>query len=130
MIVKRTFIALLLAVLIISSGVVAQELAERKAADEMSIAEIMGETNKKPIQLLKKVQKGEANDAEKARLVDLYKSMAKQEPPKGNLDDWKKRMDLLVDAAEKGQKGEPGADKLLRKAANCMACHKDHKGES
>ena len=127
---KKILVSVLLLLLLVGARVIAQELAARKPAGDMTIAEIMTETNKKPIRLLQKVQKGEASDAEKQRLVDLYQSMAKQEPPKGNLDDWKKRMDLLLDAANKARAGEAGADKLLRKAANCVACHKDHKGES
>lgn len=105
----------------------AQEPAVQKPADEMTIVDIMNETNKKPVQLLRTVQTGKANDVEKQRLVDLYKSMANQELPIGSLDDWKERTALLVDAAEKVQRGEDGAIPLLRKASNCIACHKEHK---
>ncbi len=110
-----------------AASVIAQDLADRKDPGKMTIAEIMVETNKKPYQLLRSVADGKATVYDKDRLVKLYKSMAAQQPPKGDLDDWKERTALLIDAAEKAQKGAPDAKKLLTKAANCTACHKEHK---
>lgn len=124
----RSIAAVMAALFILASAaVMAQEPARRKAPGEMTIKEIMVETNKKPFQLLRKVADGNATVYDKDRLVKLYQAMAAQEPPKGNLDDWKQRTALLIDAAQKAKDGAPDAKKLLSKAANCTACHKDHK---
>lgn len=97
-----------------------------------SIAQIMQRAHKKPktggSMLLKKVALGSANATEKQELLKLYKSMSTQKPPKGDAASWQAKTKLLVDAADAALKGMPGADKKLNRAANCSACHNDHKG--
>ena len=109
-----------------SSAARAQE-AQLAPADEMTISEIMKEAHKRPHQLLKVVSKGEASDDQKARLVALYESMAKQAPPVGEQAKWDELNSALVDAAKKVQEGVDGAERLLKKASNCVGCHKHHK---
>ena len=97
----------------------------------ISIAEIMKEAHKTPSRLLKKVtdKKNEASDADKQRLLDLYTSMAAQSPPQGDATEWKERTDLLVAAAGGIVQGEEDAKTQLKKATNCLKCHKAHKGD-
>lgn len=129
--ITRTTIVLL-AVAIMGSGIaLAQEDDQPKPAAEMTIAEIMKEAHKAPSRLLKKVtdKKNEASDADKQRLLDLYKSMAAQTPPLGDANEWKERTELLVAAAGGIVQGEEGAKTQLKKATNCLKCHKAHKGD-
>ena len=77
--------------------------------------------------LNKKVAGGKATDEEKKQLLELYESLAKNEPPKGEKDSWKEKTGALVDAAKGVVEGTEGSDKELAKAANCGACHKEHK---
>ena len=49
-------------------------------------------------------------------------------PPKGDAESWKAKTAALKSAAEGVLKGEKGAEEALKKAANCAACHKVHKG--
>ncbi len=97
----------------------------------MTIADIMEATHKRPRDggemLLKKVALGDANATEKQVLLDRYKALAKLKPAKGDAADWEARTKRLVDAAEAAVKGKPGSDKQLQRAANCMACHNEHK---
>lgn len=76
-----------------------------------------------------KVAKGEATDAQKKELLDLFEAMAKATPPKGEAADWKTRTEKLVKAAQACVDGKDDGTTQLKSAANCKACHEAHKGE-
>src|SRR5271168_3626432 len=69
--------------------------------------------------LCKKVASGKASDDEKKHLVELFESLAKTTPPRGDADDWKTRTTALVEAAHAVVDGKPKAGALLKKAATC-----------
>ena len=106
---------------------------DQTPASEMSISDIMKEAHKGPKpgepSLVKRVAKndGSATAGDQQRLLDMYKSMAAQEPPVGDAAEWKEKNDLLIGAVEGIIAGEEGASGKLRKASNCMKCHKAHK---
>ena len=77
--------------------------------------------------LLKKVAKGEGTKEEAQHLLDLFKAMAKVEPPKGEHKDFEKRVKVLIDAAQAAVEGKEGAGDLLTKAADCKGCHTAHR---
>jgi surface antigen len=79
--------------------------------------------------LCKKVADGKASDDEKKQLLELFQNLAKSTPPEGDADSWKEKTSALVDAAQGAVDGDAGANAKLKKAANCMACHKVHKGK-
>jgi hypothetical protein len=94
------------------------------AADEKpkyTIKEVMKEAMKGG--LCKKVATGKASKEEKDKLLEMFKALTQNKPPKGESDSWKTKTDALVSAAN----GDDG--KALGKAANCMACHEVHKGK-
>jgi hypothetical protein len=133
----RTTVVLMVAAMVaggtaLGTALAQEESTELKPAAEMTIAEIMKEAHKAPSRLLKKVAdtKNEASGADKQRLLDLYKSMAAQDPPQGDKADWKERNDLLIASVEGVIKGEEGAKSQLKKASNCVKCHKEHKPKS
>ncbi len=117
-----------------ASAAPAQESGSEKPASEMSIKEIMDAAHKKPdgasASLLKLVAKGEATEAQQQQLLELYESMAKQDPPTGDKKSWKELNDLLIDATKAVVAGDEGADRKLKKASNCIKCHKAHKPAS
>ncbi len=78
--------------------------------------------------LCKKVAQGKANDDEKKQLVELFTSLTKNEPPKGEAKDWKEKTSALLAAAKKAADGDEAGAKSLGKLANCKACHDAHKG--
>ncbi len=78
--------------------------------------------------LCKKVADGKATDEEKKKLVEQFEALAANKPPKGDEAAWKEKTAALVAAAKDCAAGKDGAGAALGKAANCMACHKDHKG--
>lgn len=71
--------------------------------------------------LCKKVASGEANAEEKKELVALFTALNKATPPKGDEKSWAEKTKALLDAAKADDAG------ALKKAANCKACHSEHK---
>ncbi len=85
-----------------------------------------GAKGKKP--LAARAAAGQASDEEKKLLVELYEEMAKNKPPKGDAESWKKLNDELVAAAKDVAEGKDGAGKRLGNAMKCGPCHDNHKG--
>ena len=79
--------------------------------------------------LCKKVAGGEGSAEEKAELLFMFESLANNEPPKGDADSWKEKTMALVEAAKEVVNGKDSGPGKLKKAANCGACHKAHKGK-
>ena len=77
--------------------------------------------------LCKKVAKGNADEDEQEKLVKLLETLSEAKPPKGSLDQWKKRTQNLLNAAKDVIAEKKDANKTLKKSANCAACHKKHK---
>ncbi len=76
--------------------------------------------------LCQKVIKQKASPEETALLSDLFKRLAELPPPKGSPESWKKLTDQLVQASGAVAEGKP-EHKKLRKAANCVLCHREHR---
>ncbi len=71
--------------------------------------------------LHEKFQKGEASKDEVAKLQEAYEAMGKNEPPKGDKEEWKKKSEALVKAVKDDDKD------AFKKAVNCGDCHSAHK---
>ena len=128
--VRFVISCVVLALLFVSGGpaVIAQEDGQSvKSPNEMTISDIMKEAHKKPVHLIKKVATGQASDAEKQRLVEMYKALKKLEPPQGDADSWHEKTDLLISAATAAAENKPDAQAMLTKASNCKSCHDAHK---
>jgi hypothetical protein len=123
MITKARWVAVgLVAILCTTTIIVAAETTVK-----LAITDVMKQAHKKPKQLLKKVASGTASDTEKQQLVKLYKVLSQSKPPKGEASSWDAKTKLLVKAAEAAVKGQKDAGQQLARAANCMACHRNHK---
>ena len=90
--------------------------------DKVTIKQVMQKCMAKG-GLCGKVAGGEANAEEKKQLVEYFTALSKLTPPKGEEASWKEKTSALLDAAKK----DDGA--ALKKAANCQACHSEHKGK-
>jgi hypothetical protein len=92
-----------------------------------TIKEVMQKAHKGD--LLKKVLSGKASQEEKEELVLGYTALSLQEPPKGDLESWKKKTNALVMASKAVLKDDTNTKALaqLKAAANCTACHKEHR---
>jgi hypothetical protein len=108
--------------------VAAGTLSLLRAADEKpknSIKDVMKAHKKGGLK--DKVEGGTASADEKKELVALYSDLSKNDPPKGDKENWKKLCDALVKAAKEAQDGKQGAAEALKKAADCKTCHSAHK---
>lgn len=76
--------------------------------------------------LCKKVIKNQATPADQQRLVELFEALAKCQPPVGSEASWNEKTGALVTAAKEVAAGKP-AQKALMEAANCSACHNEHR---
>lgn len=100
------------------------------AKPKYDIEEIMEKAHGgKAKSLFNQVKTGKASEEQQKQLLDLYKELAKNKPPKGDLKDWQKRTKAMVKAAEDVVNGKQGATQALGKAVQCGACHKAHKGD-
>jgi hypothetical protein len=117
--------------LMVGLSLVAQSTAFTQDKDDKpkySISEIMKKGQSKG-GLYPKVMMGKATEAEAKTLLEMYKSLAKQQPPAGDAESWKTKTTALIEGAQlfvDGKKDDGQAK--LRDAGNCMMCHKAHKG--
>ena len=74
------------------------------------------------------IRGAEATQADKDRLVKLFKEASEATPPKGDKAEWKKRHEKIIEAAE-GLAAEDDPMKFRREqtrlnlATNCIGCH-------
>ena len=87
--------------------------------------QIMKEAFKGP--LLKKVASGEGSEEDAKKLNEMLIALSKNKPKKGDAESWKKFTDPLLKAGKAAVAGDENAGALLKKGANCKACHKSHK---
>lgn len=106
-------------------GVPAFAADDEDKKPKYSIEDVMKKAFKGP--LVKKVQKGEASKEEIKTLQEMLLSMSKQKPHKGEADSWKEKNDALIAAAKAVADGDKKGIEMLKKAANCKACHSKHK---
>jgi hypothetical protein len=102
--------------------------AAEAAKPKHTIKEVMETAHKGG--LLNKVAAGEATDEEKAELLDLYISLAENDPPRGDAASFHKLANDAVLAAARVVVGRDGAAEQLKRGVNCMACHREHKPPS
>jgi hypothetical protein len=99
---------------------------DEKDKPKYSIKEVMLKAHKGG--LLNKVAAGKGEKADAEKLLEFYIALAKNKPPEGDANSWKRFTMGLIMAAKVAVEGGPDAGKRLKGAANCTACHKLHKG--
>ncbi|MEM9586294.1 MAG: hypothetical protein AAGA03_03355 [Planctomycetota bacterium] len=77
--------------------------------------------------LLKKVASGDASEEDTKKLYEMLVALSENKPPRGEADTWKKLTGELVKAGKAAVDGKKEAGGMLKKAANCKACHSKHK---
>jgi hypothetical protein len=108
-------------------GVAAYQAADGEKPKH-TIEEIMGKAHEgKQKSMFSKVVTGKASGDQKKELLSLYEDLAKNKPPKGSPEDWKKRTTAMVGAAKEVVADKPDAGKKLAKVVQCKACHDLHR---
>lgn len=123
---RKLFIGLVMLALAVAMSY-GMLVAQDKDTDKpkYSIKEVMKTAHKGG--LMKKVAEGTGTEEEKKQLAELYVALHKNTPPKGGADSWKTKTDALVKASKDVLEGKKGAGEALKKAADCKACHSEHK---
>ena len=76
-----------------------------------------------------KIVDGTVSDEDLKKTLELYKAMADTKPPKGDAAAFKEKVAKLIGATEDVVAKKDGAGAAYKQAANCKACHSDHKAD-
>jgi Na+-translocating ferredoxin:NAD+ oxidoreductase RnfG subunit len=97
----------------------------KKDAPKYTIKQVMKEAHGED-GLVKKVREGNATQADKDKLVELYIALAADKPAKGDIAVWKEKTAPIVVAAKAIAADKEGDKKLIatfNKAVACKDCH-------
>ena len=122
----KNLLALFAAALLMACFVSQPATGEDEDGPKYKTKDVMKHAMKGP--LLKKVADGNASTEEKKELLEMLVALGKNEPAKGDAESWKKLTDALVKAGKAAVDDEKTAGEMLKKAADCKACHTAHKG--
>jgi hypothetical protein len=122
---RRVVPLVLMSLPFLSIGFISVLSAQDKDKPKYTIKEVMKEHGKGKTK--DKIIDGSASADEKKKMVEMYTELAKNKPPKGEADNWKKLTDALVKATKDVESGKDGAVDEYKKATNCKACHENHK---
>lgn len=115
--------------------VVGLALARADNAPKYSVKEVMDMANKdskdKTVLSIYSKLLASTDAAEQKKLsgqlVDLYTIMGQNKAPRGDADDWTKRVNVVVAAAQDVADGKDGSVDALKKANDCRGCHMAHR---
>ena len=96
---------------------------------KLKTKEVMGKYLKGKDAPLANAINGKSSAAELKELHAAFKALAANKPPRGDDEAWAKKTAALLAATEALLEKKEGAEALLKAAANCKACHDDHKGK-
>lgn len=96
----------------------------QKTHSELSINDVMRDVMTKG--LCQRVIKQQATLAEQQELVVFFQRLGEQDPPLGSHQSWNTLTTRMLQAAVDISQGKP-AHEDLRKATNCIACHRKHR---
>ncbi len=111
---------------IVSAGFLTLHAAEKP---KHSIEEIMKQGFKGKMSPASRVGKGEGTKDDFKLLAELTRDLPLNTPEMGDAASWKTKATALAAAGKALADGKPGALELWKEAANCKACHTDHKPE-
>lgn len=92
-----------------------------------TVKDIMKAINKGDDNIGKRAAKGQASPEDLAKMVEYYESLPLNDPPRGDKSSWEHKTAALLAAAKDLKAGKPNALQAYKEAANCKACHTEHK---
>ena len=111
---------------LLSAGIVSLHAAEKP---KHTIKEIMEQGFKGKMSPAARVGKGEGTKDDFKLLADLTHDLPLNTPEMGDAAAWKTKATALAAAGKALAAGKAGALEQWKEAANCKACHTDHKPE-
>ncbi len=124
-VMSKKVLSVLVVGALLSSMVSSIGRAEEEGKKKYPTKVIMKEAMKGP--LLKKVASGEASEEEMKELYIMMVALSENEPKRGEMDSWKEKTTALVAASKAAVEVDTEAGEMLKKAADCKACHTPHK---
>lgn len=123
----RTLLATIAAfgLVAITTSTLVSQAADKKP--KYSVEQIMEAINKGDDNVCKRVSQGKASKEDIAKLVEYYKELPANKPPKGDQKSWDEKTAALVKAVEGLKAGAPDALTKFKEAVNCKACHTAHR---
>jgi cytochrome c553 len=115
------------AVALFAAGFSLSSFGQDKA--KFTIKEVMEKAHKGEPPLCKKGVDGKLTKDEATQLVEYYKALSANKPPKGDPKSWEDKTKALVSAAELAAKEDKDYSAKYKAAVNCKACHEVHKGK-
>lgn len=112
-----------------ASAADAEKKPDDAAKPKYTIGEVMEKAHKGDTALVRKVQAGKASKEELAQILEYYKALIGQDPPKGDTKSWRAKTHALVEATEALAKGDPKGQSAFKAAVNCKACHSAHRAD-
>ena len=94
-----------------------------------TVKEVMQAVHKGQDNIGKRAVQGAASKDDLEKMAEYYQSLPANEPPRGDMASWKEKTGKLLTASQALRAGKPGAADLYKNAANCKACHNEHKPE-
>ena len=111
---------------LLSAGFLAVHAADKP---KHSIKEVMEQGFKGKTSAAARVGKGEGTKDDFKLLAELTRDLPLNTPEMGDAKSWKTKATALAAAAKALADGKAGALEQWKEAANCKACHTDHKPE-
>jgi len=100
--------------------------AEAKKA-KYTVKDVMKAIHKGDDNIGKRALKGEASKEDINKMVEYYAALPLNDPPRGEKASWIEKTSALVKASQELKTGKPDAVAHYKEAANCKACHNEHK---
>ena len=107
----------------------AQKDDDDKKKPKYTIKEVMAKAHTGKDSLLTKYNDGKASKEDLKTLLEMYRALEVNKPPKGKEAEWKERTKKLVEAANAAVENKKEAKALLATATKCDTCHKAHRGK-
>ena len=106
-----------------------EEKKEEEVSDpEISISDVMINFHKGKNSIAAQAQEGKADKDILQEMLSNYRAISELTPPKGSVEDWKKRTAELTESANNLLLfGSPDAIERYKAAVNCKACHSEHR---
>lgn len=119
--------AKLVAVLCVTAVVMHFKAVPVSADEKQSIEHIMETTHKGKEAPITVIGAGKADEKLIKKFLADYEFMATQKAPVGDDAAFKKKVAAVIAALKGIEAKKPGAVEEFKAAANCKACHTDHK---
>jgi len=110
-------------------GIQPLKVVESAESAAISISDVMVDFHKGKEALAVQAREGKAKKEDLETMLEAYQGILGLTPPKGEADNWKIKINALIDSTQDLVDGKEGAAAAYKTAVNCKACHTDHRSD-